>query len=60
MKLRDRMRCEDIREQLKMKWIDKDIREYQKKWMQHLERMDNKRVPKIRIKHKPTGLRDLG
>jgi hypothetical protein len=29
--LRDRMRTEDIREQLKMKWIDKDIREYQKK-----------------------------
>jgi hypothetical protein len=39
---RDRMRSEDIRKQLKMKQIDKYIREYQKKWMQHLEQMKKK------------------
>jgi hypothetical protein len=57
--LRDRLRSEDLREKLKMKWFDRDVREYQKKWMQHLEKMDNNRVPKIIMNYGPIGLRDL-
>jgi hypothetical protein len=46
--LRDRMRSEDIREQVKMIRIDKD----------NLKGLDN-RVPKITMNYKPTGLRNL-
>lgn len=45
--LRDRMSIKDIREQSKVKRIDEDIREHQKKLMQHSERMDNSKELKI-------------
>jgi hypothetical protein len=54
------MRNEDTREELTMKPIDEDIREYQKKWKQHLGRMDNSRVSEVIINYKHVGLRDLG
>jgi hypothetical protein len=44
--VRVRMRNEDIRERLKKKRIDEDIREYQK-WDQLLEITDSITVPKI-------------
>jgi hypothetical protein len=58
--LRDTARCEDVREQLKVKRFDQDIRECQKKWMQLLGRVDNSGAPIIIMNFKPVGLRDLG
>lgn len=40
---RDRMQDDDIRDRLKMR-TDEEIRDYQIKWLQHLERMDSNRV----------------
>jgi hypothetical protein len=57
--LRERMRSDGIREQLKMKRIDEHTREYQKKWTQYLEGKDNNRVPELTMNFKPVGLRDL-
>jgi hypothetical protein len=58
--LRDTMRSEDTGEELKMNWIDEDIKEYQKKWMQHLERINYNTVFKITMSYKPVGLMELG
>jgi hypothetical protein len=58
--LRDKMRSKDIWQQQKTKQINEDIRGYQTKWMPHLERLGNNRVPQIIMNYKPVGLRDLG
>jgi hypothetical protein len=55
----ERTRSEDIREQLKMKGFDENVREYQKKRVQHPEKTDNNRAPKIIMNYKPVGLRIL-
>ena len=33
--------------------IVKEIKQYQEKWLQHIQRMDTKRIPKQALKYKP-------
>jgi len=40
--------------------ITKETKQYQKKWLQHVERMDTKRLPKQALQYKPKGLRNIG
>ena len=40
--------------------IAKEIKQYQKKWLQHVQRMDRNRLPKQALQYKPKGRRNIG
>jgi hypothetical protein len=42
-----------IREKTGAENIVKEIKEYQEKWLQHVQRMDTKRIPKQALQYKP-------
>ena len=35
--------------------IVKEIKQYQEKWLQHMQRMDTNRIPKQALQYKPKG-----
>jgi len=54
----DKIRSEDIRQELKISGIQ-DVRlKYKQNWINHLERMGNTRLPKYALTYKPRGRRD--
>ena len=56
----DKIRSEDIRQELGISGIQ-DVRlKYEQNWISHLERMDNTRLPKHALTYKPRGRRDGG
>jgi len=56
----DKIRSEVIRKELEISGIQ-DVRlKYKQNWINHLERMDNTRVPKHAHNYKPRGSRDRG
>jgi hypothetical protein len=56
----DRQRNPDMRNRLKVDNIAEDIKLYQKKWLDHLDRMDRSRLPKLAFQYQPLGRRDIG
>jgi hypothetical protein len=38
----------------------KEIKQYQEKWLQHVQRMDTNRIPKQALQYKPKGRRNVG
>ena len=40
--------------------IVKKIKEYQEKWLQHVQRMDTNRLPKQALQYKPNGRKNIG
>jgi len=40
--------------------IVKEIKQYQKKWLQHVQRMDTNRIPRQALKYRPEGRRNIG
>jgi len=40
--------------------IVKEIKQYQEKWLQHVQRMDTDRIPKQALQYKPKGRRHIG
>ena len=40
--------------------ILKEIKQYQKKWLQHVQRMDTNRIPKQALRCTPKGQRNIG
>jgi len=40
--------------------IVKEIKQYQKKWLQHIQRMDTNMIPKQALQYKPKGRRQIG
>jgi hypothetical protein len=40
--------------------IVKEIKQYQEKWLQHVQRMDTERLPKQALQYKPKGRRNIG
>ena len=40
--------------------IVKEIKPYQEKWLQHVQRMDTNRIPKQALQYKPKGRRHIG
>ena len=38
----------------------KEIKQYQEKWLKHVQRMDTKRLPKQALQYKPKGRRNIG
>ena len=56
----DKTRSEVIRKELEISGIQ-DVRpKYKQNWINHLERMDNARLPKHALNYKPRGRRDRG
>jgi len=56
----DKIRSEVIRKELQISGIQ-DVRlKYEQNWINHLERMDNTRLPKHALNYKPRGRRDRG
>jgi hypothetical protein len=56
----DKIRSEVIRKELKISAIQDAKSKYKQNWTNHLERMDNIRLPKHALKYKPRGRRVRG
>jgi len=56
----DKIRSEIIRKELEIPGIQNVRTKYKQNWINHLERMDNIRLPKHCINYKPRGRRDRG
>jgi hypothetical protein len=49
----DKEKNKCISEKTRAENIVKEIKEYQKKWMQYIQRMDTNRIPKQALQYKP-------
>jgi hypothetical protein len=56
----DKIRSAVIRKELEISGIQDVKAEYKQNWINHLERMDNIRLPKHALNCKPRGRRDRG
>jgi len=56
----DKIRSELIRKELEISGIQDVRAKHKQNWINHLERMDNTRLPKHAIDYKPRGRRDPG
>jgi hypothetical protein len=56
----DKIRSEVIRKELEIFGIQDMKLKYKQNWINHLERMDNTRLPKHTLNYKPRGRRDRG
>jgi hypothetical protein len=56
----DKEKKQYIREKSGVQNIVKEIKQYQKKWLQHVLRMDRNRIPKQALQYRPTGRRNIG
>ena len=54
----DKIRSEVIRKELEISGIQDVRSKYKQNWINHLERMDNTRLPKHALNYKPRGRRD--
>jgi hypothetical protein len=51
----DKIRGEDIRQELEISGIQNVRLKYKQNWINHLDRMDNTRLPKYVLTYKPRG-----
>jgi hypothetical protein len=51
----DRERNQSVGEKLGVQNIVLEIKQYQREWLQHVERMDTDRIPKQALKYRPKG-----
>ena len=56
----DKEKNQCIREKTGAQNIVKEIKQYQEKWLQHVQRMDTNRIPKQTLQYKPEGRRNIG
>jgi len=56
----DKEKNQCIREKTGVQNIVKEIKQYQEKWLQHLQRMDRNRTPKQALQYNPKGRRNRG
>jgi len=56
----DKEKNQCIREETGAHNIVKEIKQYQEKWLQHVQRMDTNRIPKQALQYKPKGRRNIG
>jgi len=56
----DKIRSEVTRKELEISGIQDVRSKHKQNWINHLERMDNTRLPKQALKYKPRGRRDRG
>jgi len=56
----DKEKNQCIKEKTGAQNIVKEIKQYQKKWLQHVQRMDRNRLPRKALKYRPEGRRNIG
>jgi len=56
----DKERNQCIRQKTGAQNIVKEIKQYQKKWLQLVQRMDTDRLPNQALQYKPKGRRNIG
>ena len=56
----DKEKNQCIRQKTEAQNIVKEIKQYQEKWLQHVQRMDTNRLPKQALQYKPNGRRNVG
>ena len=56
----DKEKNQCIREKTGAQNILKEIKQCQKKWLQHVQRMDRNRLTRQALKYRPEGRRDIG
>ena len=56
----DKEKKQCIREKTGAENTVKEIKQYQEKWLQHIQRMDTNRIPKQVLQYKPKGRRHIG
>jgi hypothetical protein len=56
----DKEKNQCIRQKTGAQNIVKEIKQYQEKWLQHVQSMDTNRLPKQALKYKPKGRRNIG
>jgi len=56
----DKEKNQCIRQKMGVQNIGKEIKQYQKKWLQHVQRRDTNRLPKQALQYKPKGRRNIG
>jgi len=56
----DKEKNQCIRENMGAQNIVKEIKQYQKKWLQPVQRMDTNRLPRQALKYRPEGRRNIG
>ena len=56
----DKEKNQCIREKKGARNIVKEIKQYQQKWLQHVQRMDANRIPKQALQYRPKGRRNIG
>ena len=56
----DKEKNQFIREKIGAENIVKEIKQYKEKWLQHIQRMDTKRIPKQALQYKTKGRRHIG
>ena len=56
----DKEKNQCIREKTGAQNIAKEIKQYQEKWLQHVQRMDTNRIPKQALRYQPKGRRNIG
>jgi hypothetical protein len=56
----DRERNQAVREKLGAQNRVLEIKQCQREWLQHIQRMDRDRIPKQALKYRPRGRRSIG
>lgn len=56
----DKIRNEDIRRELNSKPLLDAVTDYRIQWKEHVERMDEERIPRAALNYRPKGRRDRG
>jgi len=56
----DKEKNESIREKTGARNTVKEIKQYQEKWLQHVQRMDTNRLPKRTLQYETKGRRNIG
>jgi hypothetical protein len=56
----DKKKNQCFREKTGAQNIVQEIKQYQEKWLQHVQRIDTNRIPKQTLQYKPKGLRNIG
>jgi hypothetical protein len=56
----DKEKHQCIREKTGAQNIVNEINQYQKKWLQHVQKMDTDRMPKQELQSRPKGRKNIG
>ena len=56
----DKEKNQCIRQKTGAQDVVKEIKQYQEKWLQHVQRIDTNRLPKQALQYKPKGRKDIG